>query len=75
MVDFILTAEFDIDKGSTVKHQYPEPTGVLENFLAEAMLPEGCHARETDWTIFMIRKKKNASAKSDLKPVTEDDEQ
>lgn len=26
-VEYILVAEFDIDKGSTINFQYPEPTG------------------------------------------------
>jgi hypothetical protein len=26
-VDYILVAEFDIDKGSSLAFQYPEPTG------------------------------------------------
>lgn len=27
LVDYILVAEFDIEKGSTVSFQYPEPPG------------------------------------------------
>jgi len=50
-----VAAEFDIDKGSTVRHQVPAPIGVSESFLAESMLPEGGHLRETDWTYFFIR--------------------
>ena len=26
-VEYVLVAEFDIDKGSTITFQYPEPTG------------------------------------------------
>lgn len=29
-VEYVLLAEFDIDEGSTVKHQYPAPTGTDE---------------------------------------------
>lgn len=29
-VAYVLVAEFDIDRGSKVKHQYPEPTGANE---------------------------------------------
>ena len=29
-VQFILVAEFDIDKGSVLTHQYPEKIGVAE---------------------------------------------
>lgn len=27
VIDYILVAEFDIDKGSTITYQYPHPTG------------------------------------------------
>ena len=54
-VEAVVAAEFDIDKGSTVRHQVPAPIGVSESFLAESMLPEGGHLRETDWTYFFIR--------------------
>jgi len=52
---YILLAEFDILKGSTIKHQYPGPCPVHPEILAEYMLPEGMHARESDWTIFFLR--------------------
>jgi len=29
-VEYVLLAEFDIDKGSVLKLQYPRPTGVAE---------------------------------------------
>lgn len=29
-VDYIILAQFDIDKGSVIKHQYPKATGVDE---------------------------------------------
>lgn len=29
-VDYVLLAEFDIDQGSLVRHQYPAPTGTDE---------------------------------------------
>ncbi|RKP11009.1 stabilization of polarity axis-domain-containing protein [Thamnocephalis sphaerospora] len=53
-VRHILLAEFDIDRGSSLAHQYPEPTGADENFLAEQMLPDGAHLREEDWTLFFL---------------------
>ncbi len=31
-VDYIILAQFDIDKGSVIKHQYPKPTGVDEQY-------------------------------------------
>lgn len=45
--DFVLLAEFDIDRGSIIRRQYPDVTGIAENTLAESMLPEGAHLRET----------------------------
>ncbi|PWN49412.1 spindle pole body interacting protein [Violaceomyces palustris] len=55
---FVLLAEFDIDKGSTLSHQYPNPTGHDEHMLAELMLPDGAHARVEDWTIFFLKSPK-----------------
>eukprot|EP01083_Nonionella_stella_P169951 577311_1 len=54
-VEFVLLAEFDIDKGSTVRHQYPRRCPISENILADLMLPEGAHLREQDWTYFFLR--------------------
>ncbi|TKA55207.1 hypothetical protein B0A53_02177 [Rhodotorula sp. CCFEE 5036] len=53
-VDYVLLAEFDIDQGSTLKHQYPAPTGTDEHLLAEHMLPDGAHDRPEDWTVFYL---------------------
>ncbi|KAI8869398.1 spindle pole body interacting protein [Ramicandelaber brevisporus] len=53
-VEYILLAEFDIDKGSSLTHQYPQPTGTDEQLLAELMLPDGAHLRDSDWTVFFI---------------------
>ncbi|KDN37377.1 spindle pole body interacting protein [Tilletiaria anomala UBC 951] len=52
---FCLLAEFDIDKGSTLAYQYPEPTGHDTHVLAELMLPDGAHARHEDWTVFFLK--------------------
>jgi Docking domain of Afi1 for Arf3 in vesicle trafficking len=38
VVDYVLAAEFDIDKGSLVSFQYPRPTGCDEGLLAEWMV-------------------------------------
>eukprot|EP00834_Sanchytrium_tribonematis_P004319 NODE_206_length_12919_cov_0.381357.p1 type:complete len:636 gc:universal NODE_206_length_12919_cov_0.381357:8104-6197(-) len=54
IVDYVLLSEFDILKGSTLRQQYPTPTGVDEQVLAELMLPEGGHSRDTDWTWFFL---------------------
>ncbi|KAG0139168.1 hypothetical protein CROQUDRAFT_666834 [Cronartium quercuum f. sp. fusiforme G11] len=51
---FVLLAEFDIDTGSGVKHQYPRPTGTSEHLLADLMLPDGAHDRTEDWTVFFL---------------------
>ncbi|KAI8809795.1 docking domain of Afi1 for Arf3 in vesicle trafficking-domain-containing protein [Cladochytrium replicatum] len=56
-VEYVLVAEFDIDKGASLAHQYPEPTGADEHFLAELMLPDGAHLREEDWTVFFLNQK------------------
>lgn len=55
-VDFVLLAQFDIDKGSVIKMQYPKPTGVDEQLLAELMLPDGAHKRDDDWTVFFLNR-------------------
>ncbi len=70
-------AEFDIDKGSMLRFQYPAPTGIDNrraprprprphrrshasrdartlSALAEMMLPEGVHSRETDFTVSVM---------------------
>ncbi|SPO26732.1 uncharacterized protein UTRI_04039_B [Ustilago trichophora] len=52
---FCMLAEFDIDRGSTLSHQYPAPTGYDEHMLAELMLPDGVHARSEDWTFFFLK--------------------
>ncbi|WVQ78521.1 hypothetical protein IAT38_000607 [Cryptococcus sp. DSM 104549] len=53
-VHFCLLAEFDIDAGATLAHQYPYPTGTDEHRLAELMLPDGAHLRPEDWTVFYL---------------------
>ncbi|KNZ46998.1 uncharacterized protein VP01_675g1 [Puccinia sorghi] len=51
---YVLLAEFDIDTGSGLKHQYPSPTGTAEHILADLMLPDGAHDRNEDWTVFFL---------------------
>mmetsp|Transcript_24426 Transcript_24426/g.34241 ORF Transcript_24426/g.34241 Transcript_24426/m.34241 type:complete len:672 (+) Transcript_24426:134-2149(+) len=53
-VEYVLVAEFDIDKGSTITFQYPEATGEDTQLLAELMLPDGAHKRDDDWTVFFL---------------------
>ncbi|BGP31722.1 hypothetical protein JCM10296v2_003496 [Rhodotorula toruloides] len=53
-VEYVLLAEFDIDQGSVLRHQYPCSTGTDEHLLAEHMLPDGAHDRPEDWTVFYL---------------------
>jgi hypothetical protein len=53
----LLLSEFDILKGSQLRYQYPKATAIKESVLAEAMLPEGAHLRESDWTVFFLPKR------------------
>ncbi|KAL7753271.1 hypothetical protein RI367_001046 [Sorochytrium milnesiophthora] len=53
-VEYILLAEFDIEKGSSLAWEYPEDTGTRKETLAELMLPDGAHNRTDDWTMFFL---------------------
>ena len=55
-VEYILVASFDIDRGSIMEHQYPDPISGDETMLAELMLPDQAHVRSQDWTIFFLHK-------------------
>ncbi|KAK6355303.1 hypothetical protein TWF696_004413 [Orbilia brochopaga] len=55
-VDYILVAEFAINEGPTMEHQYPAPISGDEHMLAELMLPDKAHDRNQDWTIFFLHK-------------------
>lgn len=59
-VEYVLTAEFDIDVGPTVKFQYPCPIQGDERLMAELMLPDQIHARTEDWTVFFLYKQKDS---------------
>ncbi|KAI9168363.1 hypothetical protein H9P43_007735 [Blastocladiella emersonii ATCC 22665] len=61
-VDYVLAAEFDIDRGSALSHEYPEPTGTKREALAELMLPDGAHLRTSDWTVFFLNQRQDAAA-------------
>lgn len=57
LCDYIVVSEFDVDTGSTVRHQYPEKIdGVTEDWLAENMLPEGVHNRDIDSTFIFLNR-------------------
>ena len=55
-VSYILVAEFDIDKGNTITFQYPKDTEEDKQLLAELMLPDGVHKRDSDWTVFFLNR-------------------
>ncbi|KAF9159442.1 hypothetical protein DFQ26_006521 [Actinomortierella ambigua] len=59
-VTTILLAEFDIDQGSVLAHQYPSRITSDNHVLAELMLPDGAHLRTEDWTIFFLNQAKPA---------------
>jgi hypothetical protein len=62
-VDVVLYAEFDIDKGSTLRESYPHAIAHYSpEFFADAMLPEGVHNREQDFTIFFLNRKQATEA-------------
>ena len=70
-VKFIFLAEFDIDKGSVLRYQYPpsclsENTYLSESYLAEHMLPEGVHNRSNDHTVFYTKVTAAAAAEEEL---------
>ena len=54
-VTAVMLAEFDIDKGSVCRVQYPHEVGD-SGLLAELMLPEGAHNHFQDWTVFMLNR-------------------
>ena len=58
MVEFICLAEFDIDKGSSVRIQYPEavPHTTAED-LAEYMITEGAHNFSVVSSYFTVGKR------------------
>lgn len=57
-IEYIVTAEFHIDKGPCLIHQYPSPLPGLRNlpFLPELMLPDQIHKREEDFTLFLLHR-------------------
>ena len=57
LLSHVVLAEFDIDKGSTVRLQYPSDVPhVSPDWLAEHMIPEGAHAREMDVTYMFLNR-------------------
>ncbi|KAG8907144.1 hypothetical protein FRB99_005252 [Tulasnella sp. 403] len=72
-VSFVLLAEFDIDQGSVLSHEYPYPTGVDEQLLAELMIPDGVHDQSEDWTIFFLNQTPGNTIASIFAPGDEED--
>ena len=62
--EHIILAEFDIDRGASIRCQYPVPTGGEEQFLAEMMLPDGVHNRKDDWTVFFLNRDEKDAAEN-----------
>ena len=59
LVSHVLVAEFDIDKGSTLRACHPPgplPRGYDGGFFANLMLPEGAHHRREDTTVFFLHR-------------------
>jgi hypothetical protein len=58
IAEVVLFAEFDIDKGSTLRQSYPTSVpNYSPEFFADFMLPEGVHNREEDFTICFLNRK------------------
>ncbi|RLV91820.1 Protein mesA [Spathaspora sp. JA1] len=57
-IEYIITAEFDIDKGPSLIHQYPQEIPGIGNlyFLPELMIPDQIHTRQEDYTLFLLYK-------------------
>ncbi|KAI5808786.1 docking domain of Afi1 for Arf3 in vesicle trafficking-domain-containing protein [Peziza echinospora] len=55
-VEYILVAEFEVDQGPLMEHQYPNAISGDEHMLAELMLPDQAHLYEQDWTVFFLHR-------------------
>lgn len=60
-IEYIITAEFHVDKGPSIVHQHPQniPGYDFLPFLPELMLPDQIHRREEDFTLFLLFKNKS----------------
>jgi len=53
MIDFVFTAEFDINKGVDISGVFPKIGEITNTYvIASYMLPDGCHLHKEDITIF-----------------------
>ncbi|KAG9034597.1 hypothetical protein FRB95_013050 [Tulasnella sp. JGI-2019a] len=73
-VSFVLLAEFDIDQGSILSHEYPYPTGMDGQLLADLMIPDGVHEQTEDWTIFYLNQTPGNTIASIFTPGDDDEE-
>lgn len=55
-INYIVTAEFHVDKGPSLIHQYPHELPGLSGlqYLPELMLPDQIHKRAEDYTLFFL---------------------
>jgi hypothetical protein len=65
LVEVVLIAEFDNDKGTVIRHQYDpkkilEQLGEDEHSIGDLLLPEGAQNHEWDWTLFLLNRRKTA---------------
>lgn len=57
LAELVLFAEFDIDKGSTLRESFPRAVPHYSpEFFADVMLPEGVHNRARDSTVFFLNR-------------------
>lgn len=64
LAQLVLFAEFDIDKGSTLRESFPQALPHYSpEFFADVMLPEGVHNRKEDFTVFFLNRQ-NAKKKA-----------
>lgn len=70
MAELVLYAEFDIDKGSTLRASFPRAIPHYSpEFFADVMLPEGVHNRHEDFTIFFLNRLKHAPLAAEAEPA------
>lgn len=55
-IEYILTAEFHVDKGPSLLHQFPRELPGIQDlvFLPELMIPDQIHKRPEDFTLFLL---------------------
>lgn len=57
-IEYIVSAEFHVDKGPLLLHQFPRELPGLANlpFFAELMIPDQIHKRAEDYTLFLLHR-------------------